>query len=364
MFRACLPKVSGALPKPANASKPISAASISWPATYLPATSPKPPPAISTAPVTPAATIGALLNPAVANLPPTPLAIPNVAISTAAIATPLFKALFFKSASFSGSWSIFFILSGSKPPASSCNNSANVKPVSIAPIVPPMAPATAPPKVDIPGKGIAEPATAPVAAAAAPAALTSSERKELIWLDIELTNIVESVDGFSTTPFIKPQKPPPSSSYVLLNSRISAEPRFFLATSLFLFTKFKTSWSVDLSPKLYSSKAGSINSPCLQPSSAAVAISLKKSTNPVAEKKLSSFSKTSLSAKSFLYSLNSFSVAGCPFITNGAFDCDSKEVSTGANSVSSAVASAVTGAVSVATAVGKSCVSVSALVFS
>ena len=169
--------VTGALPRPAKASKPISATSISWSATNLPATSPVPPPTTSTAPAA-ATPVGlAPLNPALAIFPPTPLANPIVANSIAPIATPLPNALFFNSASFSGFSRIFLTLSTSiSSPTSSVNSSEKVNPVSIAVIVPLIAPANPPGIAPIPANK--DPPAAPAVPPAAAEAKTSSDRKD------------------------------------------------------------------------------------------------------------------------------------------------------------------------------------------
>ena len=152
-FKTCFPMDIGALPNPEKASNPISATSIFWPATTLPAYSPVPPPPTSIPAATAAPTTGAPLKPAEAILPPTPLAKPKVANSTAPIVTPLPKALFFNSCNFSGLSNIFLTFSAVKSPSiSSCNNSEKVKPVSIAVILPVIAPEIAPGIAPIPAK--------------------------------------------------------------------------------------------------------------------------------------------------------------------------------------------------------------------
>ena len=280
-FTTWLPIVIGALPSPANASKPISIASISWPATNLPATSPVPPPTISIAPVAapaiigPCNDVGTFLNPALANLPPTPFASPIVANSIAAIVTPLPNDLFFKSASFSGFSSIALTFSFVKSPLiSSCNNSANVNPVSIAPILPPIKPVIAPNPVPI---GVAsDPAVAPVAAPAIPANRTSSDfLNDPNCVAIELTSIVDNVLGLCQAPFIKPHIPPPASSDIRKTSFISAEPIFLFAIDSWVSIQFTISLSVVSLPFLYKSNDGSTKSACDQPSFPALIKSLK-----------------------------------------------------------------------------------------
>ena len=241
---------TGAVAVPAIPSNPISATSISWPAASLPTTSPVLPP-IASVPIAAVAPLTPL--PAVVNAFP---ANPPDKVSIAPIAIPLPTALLFKFLYLSSSANNSLTLSRLKSLpslfSSSCNNSPNVKPVSIAPPKPPNKPAKPPGTAPKP-KPPKNPAVAPAPAPAIAALATSSESNaEPANVAIELTKTCGITLGLFKTPFIKPQTPLPSSSYILEKSRISSdifEPCAFLLALI----KFKIVSSSASTPLLNTS---------------------------------------------------------------------------------------------------------------
>ena len=146
---------AGAIATPATPSNNISSPANSWPATSIPAVSPRAPPAASTA-VVAAKPLAANLKPALAPLtplvnilPPTPPLTKPVKPSIAPIVKPLPPAFHRRSLISSGfsSTSLMSSLLSGLPPFSitfSLRSSAKVADVSIAVIAPEKAPDTAP----------------------------------------------------------------------------------------------------------------------------------------------------------------------------------------------------------------------------
>ena len=144
------PTLIGAVAIPAIPSNPISATSISCPATNLPATSPVDPPTASTPKPAPKAPnfLPVVKGPPLYTFAPTEPAKRAVAPSIKPIARPLPAALYL--IELSASWSSNTVLtlsvlnSNSLSSNSFCNNSAKVIPVSnvapAAPIAPPIVP--------------------------------------------------------------------------------------------------------------------------------------------------------------------------------------------------------------------------------
>ena len=214
----------GAVVVPVIASKPISAASISWPATALPKTSPTPPPTPSTAtPAAPAAT-AAVLAPltvaaaflvATAALPAKPPDKPSIA----PIVKPLPIDLFLIEFPFGPSNNAFIFSSVNSLPSSLSSvsiNSPKVNAASIEVAKPPINPATAP--------GTA-PKPAPTAAPA-PAADNEAPGESIkvpTWVPKDCTNNSGNKPGWSFTPLKNADQVLPSSLYFFWNLFIRSD---------------------------------------------------------------------------------------------------------------------------------------------
>jgi len=251
------------------ASKVASPKSISCSAPIWPLTSPTNPPVVSIPVV---ATVALRNLPAFTNWLPTPLDIPRVKASTAPIFLPLATALCFNFSSFSASSKtalMFSLVNLTPSPISSCNNCINVKPVSIDPTKPPIAPEKVPviapaavvaapsgPRVK-PVEPIAAPPAAPTPALAAVAPRTSSDCKELAIITELLTKNWGTKPGLSYKALKVPKIPPPYFfwSFAKLTCSLVGPYWYILLAASAMFVNCSSFKSL---PILYMSKASSI----------------------------------------------------------------------------------------------------------
>ena len=223
--------LTGAVTVPVIASKPISAASISWPATALPKTSPAAPPAASIAtPAAPAAT-ATVLAPLVAATAPLVAtaalpAKPPVKPSTAPIVKPLPIDLFLIEFPFGPSNNAFTFSSVNSLPSSFSSvsiNSPKVNAASIEVAKPPIAPAKAP---GIPPKAAPPAAPTPTAESEAPGESIAVPT----WVPIDCTNNSGNKPGWSLTPLKNADHVLPSLTYCFWNFDIRSDGTWVLAS--------------------------------------------------------------------------------------------------------------------------------------